>query len=302
MKLARGEGLVSLLGGALGESFLQAGQTLADLDVEARVYYDAHQAGTLKDVFRQGIFDRFNPINAPKDVHDVHIQHVPASIPLPPLVAQVADPAPLPPQRPRLRGPLSVRKPPPKREKKKKRSFASMLSTAPGPHSAGPHSRIFREGGSPPRADIPDDTTTPLGFRGQSASYEAGRTTHNTSPQKKKTKADRHSGLDRSPTRGSCESPCQHGASIVRTAPHPRATHHASNIRVFPLLSVGFSRTHLDLTENPPDPEVMSEVESLQVLPQKKSEDPGQDSTVLILCWCSWGLRESSPRAVMPYY
>ena len=59
-----------------------------------------------------------------------------------------------------------------------------MLSTAPGPHSAGPAPYTdLREGGSP-SPDISNITTTPLGFRGQSASYEAGRTTHNTSTQK----------------------------------------------------------------------------------------------------------------------
>ena len=71
----------------------------------------------------------------------------------------------------------------------------------------------------------------------------------------------------------------------------------------------GYAQFAIDLTENPPDPEVMSEVESLQVLPQKKSEDPGQDNTVLLLCGLVFvglvvwlGNDEPSRRAVMPYY
>ena len=380
MKLARGEGLVSLLGGALGESFLQAGQTLADLDVEARVYYDAHQAGTLKDVFRQGIFDRFNPINAPKDVHDVHIQHVPASIPLPPLVAQVADPAPLPPQRPRLRGPLSVRKPPPKREKKKKRSFESMLSTAPGPHSAGPAAFVdLREGGSP-SPDISNIPLPPLRHRSGSAvslpPMRPGERPTIRVPKRKKRKPTAilastdpqpearvnpranteppsfeppptperpimHQILESSPSfqsdsraptvsigsvvdlpgfSSSPEIPDVPEPQILPHCPTPEFQHMKADLTFHPSAEPdveihggvqprGYAQFAIDLTENPPDPEVMSEVESLQVLPQKKSEDPGQDNTVLLLCGLVFvglvvwlGNDEPSRRAVMPYY
>ena len=71
-----------------------------------------------------------------------------------------------------------------------------------------------------------------------------------------------------------------------------------------------YAQLAIDLTGDPPDPEVMSEVESLQVLPRKpKDGSPEQNNTVLILCglvfvglavWLGTG--EPSRQAVMPYY
>ena len=71
-----------------------------------------------------------------------------------------------------------------------------------------------------------------------------------------------------------------------------------------------YAQLAIDLTENPPDPDVMSETESLQVLPRKpKDGSPEQDNTVLILCGLVFvglvvwlGNDEPSRRTVMPYY
>ena len=59
------------------ESWQQAGQSLNDLDIEAREYYNALRAGDLKDPLRNQnpIFDRFSEANAP--------QVLPANVPQP---------------------------------------------------------------------------------------------------------------------------------------------------------------------------------------------------------------------------
>ena len=71
----------------------------------------------------------------------------------------------------------------------------------------------------------------------------------------------------------------------------------------------GYAQQAIDLTMNPPDPEVMSETESLQVLQKPKEDSPEQNNTVLILCGlvfvglAVWlGTDEPSRHAVMPYY
>ena len=66
--LARGKGLTKLCD--FQESWQQEGQTIRDLDAEAREYYNAYRAGHLKDPLRNRnpLFDRFSAANAPRAV------------------------------------------------------------------------------------------------------------------------------------------------------------------------------------------------------------------------------------------
>ena len=62
-KLARGVGLTRLVD--YQESWQQAGQSLKDLDAEARMYFDAWKSGALVDDYRKEPFDRFSHANRP---------------------------------------------------------------------------------------------------------------------------------------------------------------------------------------------------------------------------------------------